>query len=110
MVSKEGAVQATILLLEKWSQPRGLNVSRVYEWLRTRALSSPYFCTIWHSVCKPKHSFMFWLATLERLPTKDRFKVGDGELACVLCHGENETHAHLLFPMYSSKRSVGIYP
>lgn len=97
MVLKEGTVHATILQLEKWNQPRGLHVSSVYEWLRPRAPSRPCFRTIWHSLCEPKHSFMVWLVALERLQTKDRLKIGDGELACVLCHGENESHSHLFF-------------
>lgn len=88
-------MQATIARLETWSNPRGIKVSRVYEWLRPRA--PPYFRTMWHSICEPKHSFMVWLATLERLPAKDRLKLSNGNLSCVLCQSANETHSHMFF-------------
>lgn len=45
----------------------------------------------------PKHSFMVWLATLGRLRTKDRLRMGDGDLLCVFCTADNETHTHLFF-------------
>lgn len=97
MIVKAGSAQAAITRLEPWSGLKGLHVKSVYEWLRPRATPRPCFRSIWHSIHTPKHSFMVWLATLERLPTKDRMNLSDGDLMCVLCQAASETHAHLFF-------------
>lgn len=92
---RSGTVQATIGLLETWSDACSISVKRVYEWLRPRAHLRPCFQTIWHPICEPKHLFMVWLAALERLPMKDRLRMGDGDGSCVLCRATMESHAHL---------------
>lgn len=97
MVARVGSVQAVVEMLEPWCTSGGLQVSRVYEWLRPRALPRPGFRNIWHTVCTPKHSFMVWLATLERLPTKDRLPWSDVSPTCVFCSEVDETHSHLFF-------------
>lgn len=97
LIEKSGTAPASLALLTEWSTSRGLHVKSVYEWLRPRAPPRPCFSSIWNSICTPKHSFMVWLATLERLPTKDRMQLGNGDLMCVLCQAAYETHSHLFF-------------
>lgn len=97
LILKSGTVQATILLLEIWIDSRGISVKRVYEWMRSQNPPRPCFRTIWHSICEPKHSFMVWLATPKRLPTKDRLRLGNGDTSCVLCSLNAESHSHLFF-------------
>ena len=52
----------------------------------------------------PRHSFITWLAILNKLSTHDRIMLYTrGPLACVLCHTAMETHDHLFFKCsYSS--------
>lgn len=100
MIAKSVTVQAAIAMLEPWSGLSGLHVKSIYNCLRPCAPPSPALLPqLWHSVCTPKHSFIVWLAMLERLPTKDRMKLGDGNLGCVLCGAANET-----MDIYSSRK------
>lgn len=81
-----------------------LNVGKVYDWLRPRATRRPCFRSIWHTLCAPKHSFIVWLATLGRLPTKDRLRFVETEQRCVLCSDELENHD----PLFSQCQVVRV--
>lgn len=70
MIQKAGSVQTASNLLESWSGTKGIQVRRIYEWLRPREPPRPCFRSIWQPICTPRHSFMVWLATLGRLPTR----------------------------------------
>ncbi|KAL0308093.1 UNVERIFIED_CONTAM: putative mitochondrial protein [Sesamum calycinum] len=67
----------------------------------------------WHGLLQGKfkiarHGFILWLAILEKLSTMDKPWV-PGEANCVLC-GEhcNETHDHLFFNCWYSRRCLAI--
>ncbi|KAJ6365576.1 hypothetical protein OIU76_030369 [Salix suchowensis] len=53
---------------------------------------------IWQKGHIPRHAFMLWLATKQRLSTMDRHKT------CALCREEDEDHNHLFFQCNYSKR------
>ncbi|XP_020249193.1 uncharacterized protein LOC109826575 [Asparagus officinalis] len=64
----------------------------------------PWFMTVWDSKNYPKHSFILWLAVLNRLQTKDRLlRRGIIQSAqCCLCSSAQESRSHLFFECYFS--------
>ncbi|KAL0292819.1 UNVERIFIED_CONTAM: hypothetical protein Scaly_3152400 [Sesamum calycinum] len=57
----------------------------------------------------PRHGFILWLAILEKLSTMDKPWVPSAENGCVLCGGLfDETHDHLFFKCWYSKRCLTI--
>ncbi|KAL0294066.1 UNVERIFIED_CONTAM: hypothetical protein Scaly_3129500 [Sesamum calycinum] len=57
----------------------------------------------------PRHGFILWLAFLEKLSTMDKPWVPGTENGCVLCGGQIiETHDHLFFKCWFSKRCLTI--
>ncbi|XP_030487495.2 uncharacterized protein LOC115704429 [Cannabis sativa] len=60
---------------------------------------------VWGRFNTPKHSFIMWIAIEQRLRTRDRlhkFGVID-DSSCLLCHGQEESNAHLFFGCPFSK-------
>ena len=58
----------------------------------------PWHRLIWFPGNTPRHSFISWLAILQRLSTHDRiYSFTPGPLACVFCHSGMESHDHLFF-------------
>ena len=70
----------------------------------------PWYNLVWFSGNTPRHSFIVWLAMLQKLSSQDRiWKFTQGPLACVLCHKDLESHDHLFFTCtYSSSIWQGI--
>ncbi|KAM6574467.1 hypothetical protein CsatA_022794 [Cannabis sativa] len=62
----------------------------------------------WGRLYVPKHSFMLWIAMLDRLKTKERLHrfqlVNDDE--CVLCRTTTETSQHLFFSCNFSQQGL----
>ncbi|KAL0295492.1 UNVERIFIED_CONTAM: hypothetical protein Sangu_3196700 [Sesamum angustifolium] len=57
----------------------------------------------------PKHTFILWMAMLEKLSTMDKPWVPRADDGCVLCGGLfDETHDHLFFHCWYSKRCLAI--
>ncbi|GKC69795.1 reverse transcriptase zinc-binding domain-containing protein [Tanacetum coccineum] len=48
---------------------------------------------------QPRHAFILWLATKERLATQDRIAKWNGQISteCPLCKKEKDSHEHLFF-------------
>ncbi|KAJ6941863.1 hypothetical protein NC652_007817 [Populus alba x Populus x berolinensis] len=70
----------------------------------TRPVDSKYHL-IWFPGHTPRHAFIFWIASMERLYTRDRllsFGVTTAS-SCIFCGLQAETHDHLFFQCpYSS--------
>ncbi|KAL0287625.1 UNVERIFIED_CONTAM: putative mitochondrial protein [Sesamum angustifolium] len=68
----------------------------------------------WHTLLHdrykiPKHTFILWLAILEKLSTMDKFWISHGDIGCVLCDGQFvESHDHLFFKCQYSKRCLSL--
>jgi len=45
----------------------------------------------------PRHSFIFWLALLGRMRTRDRLHFVNTNASCVFCPDHEESHNHLFF-------------
>ncbi|KAL0788341.1 hypothetical protein Bca101_004587 [Brassica carinata] len=59
----------------------------------------PWFKSVWFSSNIPKHAFLAWIATLNRLPTRDRL-LGWGmnvPSVCLLCSNADESRSHVFF-------------
>ncbi|XP_039002771.1 uncharacterized protein LOC120129314 [Hibiscus syriacus] len=65
---------------------------------------------VWFPMHIPKHSFIAWMAILNRLPTADRLiQMGIGvDDKCRLCSVEAETRNHIFFECSYSKAAWGI--
>ncbi|KAL0294091.1 UNVERIFIED_CONTAM: LINE-1 reverse transcriptase [Sesamum radiatum] len=68
----------------------------------------------WHGLLQgrykiPRHTFILWLAFLEKLSTSDNAWLAHGDNGCVLCNGQSvETHEHLFFKCQYSRRCLNI--
>ncbi|GJU04045.1 RNA-directed DNA polymerase, eukaryota, reverse transcriptase zinc-binding domain protein [Tanacetum coccineum] len=65
---------------------------------------------IWYSQCIPKHSFILWLAMLNKLTTQDRLKKwGNQDVnRCCLCLNDSEDLKHLFFKCSYAKKVWGM--
>ena len=72
--------------------------SHTWAHLRNPTPKVPWYRLVWFPGNIPRHSFIMWLAILNRLSTHDRiYTFTQGPLACVLCHAGMESHDHLFF-------------
>ncbi|KAL0313715.1 UNVERIFIED_CONTAM: hypothetical protein Scaly_2907400 [Sesamum calycinum] len=68
----------------------------------------------WHGLLRGKfkiarHCFVLWLAILEKLSTLDKPWISSDNDGCVLCDGHfGETHGHLFFECWYSRRCLSI--
>lgn len=84
-------------LLESWCSGGKFSVAAAYDALRPRRLEVPWSREVWPTHGTPKHCFLLWIATLQRLPTYDRLHYLDVDPVCRFCACQGETHDHLFF-------------
>lgn len=73
------------------------NTAKTWEALRPKTTQKEWARTVWFRGGTPKHSFTFWIAQLNRLPTRDRLMswgLPTGN-SCCLCSRFAETRDHL---------------
>ncbi|GLT73885.1 hypothetical protein SLA2020_457150 [Shorea laevis] len=96
MFPKEGKKDTAI-----WrpSNSGNFKVGQTWNWLRRKKTRKVWHRLIWFSQAIPKHSFISWLAILNRLSTKARQRKWTPTIVdtCVLCNSEPETSEHLFF-------------
>lgn len=65
----------------------------------------PWHKSVWFKGRIPKHAFLTWLVTLDRLSTRDRMRRWGVSISplCPLCNSENEIRQHLFFECGFSK-------
>lgn len=70
-------------------------------WEALRPVSPPqrWAKAVWYKGCIPKHAFTFWVAHLNRLPTRERTVrwSANAPSLCCICGSVTETRAHLFF-------------
>ncbi|XP_057248155.1 uncharacterized protein LOC130590159 [Beta vulgaris subsp. vulgaris] len=78
---------------------KGYTIKAGYDWLQGQQLRVPWHYWVWNSLNIPKHSFIAWLAMLERLKTKERlFKSGVcTDKACLFCDVGEDSCLHIFF-------------
>ncbi|GKV18822.1 hypothetical protein SLEP1_g29154 [Rubroshorea leprosula] len=81
------------------STSRSYKAGQTWNWLRRKQGRKAWHKLIWFYQAIPKHSFISWLAILNRLTTKVRQKQWTPTIAdtCILCNGSSETNEHLFF-------------
>ncbi|XP_074297144.1 uncharacterized protein LOC141627828 [Silene latifolia] len=85
---------------------QGYTVSGGLQWLSDAKPTVPWFHVTCNRSNLPKHSFIFWLRSHNRLLTKDRLKrfgIFHDEV-CYLCVVDDETHTHLFYDCQYSSR------
>lgn len=80
-------------------------VESAWEKLRDRKAINHLHGLLWYKGYLPRHSFILWLATQNRLHTLDRLaRMGITiDKNCKLCNSVEETHCHLFFQCTYSK-------
>ncbi|KAG2314131.1 hypothetical protein Bca52824_017253 [Brassica carinata] len=87
----------------EWSQPGQSSLTfktgQTYNLIKLHSPPVSWSKIVWFSRGIPKHSFLTWLVTLNRCPTKDRIISWGLSTSpqCLLCNAENETRDHLFF-------------
>nr|GEU82219.1 hypothetical protein [Tanacetum cinerariifolium] len=87
----------------RWKSRNGnlcdFSVSTVWDDIRRYGALVPWAKLVWFSQCIPRHSFMLWLAFLDRLKTHDNMHHWDKyeNLLCVLCGKVLDCRNHLFF-------------
>ncbi|XP_013632514.1 PREDICTED: uncharacterized protein LOC106337977 [Brassica oleracea var. oleracea] len=74
------------------------SIARTWDEIRNRARKQEWTSNIWFKGSVPRHSFNFWIAHLDRLPTRQRL-ASWGILiydSCCLCDMVQESRDHLL--------------
>nr|GEW50681.1 hypothetical protein [Tanacetum cinerariifolium] len=87
----------------RWKSLNGklcdFSVSTVWDDIRSYGALVPWAKIIWFSLCIPRHSFMLWLALLDRLKTHDNMRHLDKceNLLCVFCGRVEDSREWLKF-------------
>ncbi|XP_020266294.1 uncharacterized protein LOC109841766 [Asparagus officinalis] len=107
-----GGINNLLQLLNTCYRNTKFQISVLYHELLPISQQVPWHNTVWDQLCYPKHSFISWLAVLNKLLTKDRLmKRGLTNIgSCCLCSGAVlEDRNHLFFSCaYSSEVWNGI--
>ncbi|CAL9215493.1 unnamed protein product [Arabidopsis halleri] len=88
----------------QWKQPTGTYTEKFSSkgtWMQIRHISPhvAWHKAVWFKESVPRFSFIHWLASHERLTTRDRLLQWGMNVppACVLCTTGLDSHAHLFF-------------
>ncbi|KAI5639961.1 hypothetical protein M9H77_00287 [Catharanthus roseus] len=100
LIRREGSAEQAAERLIQWST-QGLDgkfgTAAVYESLKPKGRTWVWHKVVWIRALPPKFSFIFWIAILNRLPTKDKLPFLEVDQQCALCKRQLETANHLFF-------------
>ncbi|KAL0446228.1 UNVERIFIED_CONTAM: hypothetical protein Slati_1750700 [Sesamum latifolium] len=97
LVTEFGSTEVAIQFMEAWTNQKGLDTSKAYEYFRPKRTRQPWQEAIWQAFIPPKYSFVLWLGLRGRLATRDRLSFLHEEEACSLCINRGESVGHLFF-------------
>ena len=82
------------------------NISSVYNSLRVHSPSVKWANLVWHRLSAPKTRFIFWLAMLNKLKTREKLKHAGiiDEDSCPFCCNDSESVMHLFFSCHYSQQ------
>lgn len=86
--------------------PSVFSASKTWSALHPVGHVVPWKKSVWFSQHIPKHGFIHWVVTWDRLPTRDRLRRWGLQVpdTCLLCNVAVESHTHLFFDcMYASQ-------
>ncbi|XP_074277914.1 uncharacterized protein LOC141601524 [Silene latifolia] len=89
-------------------QGQAYTVSGGLQWLSDAKPAVLWFYVAWNKSNIPKHSFIYWLRSHNRLLTKHRLKrIGIiHDEVCYLCGVDDETHTHLFYECQYSRKYI----
>ncbi|KAK4412810.1 hypothetical protein Salat_2928200 [Sesamum alatum] len=97
VVTTFGSSEATIQRMAEWSNIKGLETSKAYDYFRSKLKRQPWKAVIWKAFITPKYLFILWLRLRGRLATRDRLAFLQDEASCSLCINTHESAKHLFF-------------
>ncbi|KAL0407933.1 UNVERIFIED_CONTAM: putative mitochondrial protein [Sesamum radiatum] len=97
LITAFGSPVAAVQCMADWSNTKGLETSKAYEYFRPKLTRQPWKAAIWKAFIPPKYSFILWLGLRGRLATRDRLMFLQEEHLCSLCINTMESASHLFF-------------
>ena len=93
-------------MVSQWLSAVQYNVSSVYDSLRVPSPPVKWASLVWNRLSTPKTRFIFWLAMLNRLKTRDNLKVAGfiDDDSCRFCCSRSESIEHLFFSCHYSQQ------
>ncbi|GAB2302808.1 hypothetical protein Dimus_039683 [Dionaea muscipula] len=88
LLTISGSVDSLIAILNRPRKHHQSDTSFFYDVLRTKRQHRFWSSIIWHRQIQPKISFVVWMATLDRLRTRNNIRGGIPDTNCPLCHCE----------------------
>ncbi|KAL0404367.1 UNVERIFIED_CONTAM: hypothetical protein Sradi_2077500 [Sesamum radiatum] len=96
-ISAFGTSEATIQCMADWSNTKGLETSKAYEYFKPKLTRQLWKAAIWKAFIPLKYSFILWLGLRSRLATRNRLAFLQDEHSCSLCINTLESASHLFF-------------
>ncbi|XP_074270197.1 uncharacterized protein LOC141593143 [Silene latifolia] len=89
---------------------KSYSIQQGYQWMGVPDDSKVWAKFVWNNLSLPKHCFIGWLVSNERLLIKDRLQHFHltSDSVCHLCGMEDEDHRHLFFRCVFSNRCVQV--
>ncbi|KAK4416778.1 hypothetical protein Salat_2503300 [Sesamum alatum] len=97
LITAFGTSEVAVEHMGAWSNLKGLETSKAYEYFPPKLARQPWKAAIWKAFIPPKYSFILWLGLRGRLATRDRLAFLDEEHSCSLCINTMESAEHLYF-------------
>ncbi|XP_024004423.1 uncharacterized protein LOC112081868 [Eutrema salsugineum] len=94
------------------SPPGLFSTSKTWDQLHPSPPPVPWHKAVWPKVRIPKHAFIFWVATMNRMPSRDRLRSWGLNVPadCLLCGSCSESRDHLFFSCsYSAELLSSIF-
>ncbi|KAK4404256.1 hypothetical protein Sango_0794200 [Sesamum angolense] len=85
VVTAFGSLEAAVQRIVEWSNNKGLETSKAYEYFRPKLTRQPWKAAICKAFIPPKYSFILWLGLWESLQICDRLVFLQEESLCSLC-------------------------
>ena len=97
LLADYGGQSEVISMMQSWDNISEPFLGHAYEFLRFKGTPVSWVKVVWEPWCLPRHSFIFGLALLGRMRTRDRMHFVDTDASCVFCPDHEESHSHLFF-------------
>ncbi|KAL0415991.1 UNVERIFIED_CONTAM: hypothetical protein Slati_3431000 [Sesamum latifolium] len=97
LIAAFGTSEAAVQCMTDWSNAKGLETSKAYEYFRPKLTRQLWKAATWKAFIPPKYSFILWLGLRGRLATRNRLAFLQEEHSCSFCINTLESAGHLFF-------------
>lgn len=97
MLEKFGDIVSAKIALENWSEGEKFSTRDAYEVLRPKRIKRSWASMVRVPSSSLKHSFVFWMATLDRLPIELNSSFLDINPSCSMCDDAYLESTHHIF-------------